>query len=495
MDTHQSIGVKSNKQLISLFITLLIGGAVLAYVVYKASVNGFTHDESYTYLLYTQQSFMDLISYKGWYTNNHILNSIGMKYMALLFGPSEFALRLPNLMAMALYMVFIYLMFKNSKPLVAVPVFVLLCTNLLITDLFGLARGYGLSFGFMVMSLYFLITYFKDRKNWSIVLFHLGALLAIFSNFTMLTYYASAMAVYGLFALTYQRVVSGEKFKLLPLIKPHIAPLIVVIIVLYEPVRRLLTYTDLHYGGSNGFYPDTVHQVIYNMIHSTAIPDSAMYFLKALLTAQVLISLLIIGREIIKKNKVFLQEHQGLIISGPLLFIISILIILSNKLAGADYPVSRFSAFLIVLVVINAGFLAQYLSAKHGRLIYTILGCMAIISAASFTQKTDLYSSAEWVYDMHTKNMLSEIEKHYKTSNRKEKVSVGINWVFEPTINFYRETNELNWLEPATREGLQGDYDYYYINKDSISALNTTYLQVIAAYEQSKTVLLANNKR
>lgn len=484
--------MKLNSERINLLFIFAIGALLFTYVSYKASINGFTHDESYSYLVYTQHSFFDLLAFKGWYTNNHILNSIGMKYAAILFGTSELALRSPNLIALAIYMVFGYLMFRDSNPLIAIPVFVLLCTNLLITDLFGLARGYGLSFGFMIMSLYYLTAYFKERKNWHIIFFHLGALLASLSNFTLLSYYVSAMAVYGMFSLIYQSIVLGEKLNVWSIIKPHMAPVIFVGIVLYEPIRRVLTYTELNFGGSNGFYQDTVHQVIFNLLHNNGLPTWAMVTFQVLLTGLVLVSLIVVIRKAMARDKTFFGQQQGFIITTLILVTISVLIILLHLFLGSDYPISRFAAFLIVLIIVQFGFVMRYLPMKGNKLASGVLAGLALVSLTSFVIKTDLNSSAEWEYDMYTKDMLITLEQYHNEHGKNDKVNLGIHWIFDPTINFYKETKELDWLEPVNRDGFEREYDYYYIFKEDLPKLDAYNLEVVKEYEESKSILLFN---
>ena len=90
-------------------ITSFIGLALLGYVIIKAYSSSFTHDESYSYLYFTQNSFMDVLAYKNWFSNNHILNTIFIKYFDILFGSSELALRMPNIFLFVLFMLYTWI--------------------------------------------------------------------------------------------------------------------------------------------------------------------------------------------------------------------------------------------------------------------------------------------------------------------------------------------------------------------------------------------------
>ena len=96
--------MKLNQNRASLILNLCLGALLFSYVFTKANMASFTHDESFTYLNYPHQSFIDIISFNDWYTNNHILNSLFIKYSEQLFGNSELALRLPNLLLLLVYM-------------------------------------------------------------------------------------------------------------------------------------------------------------------------------------------------------------------------------------------------------------------------------------------------------------------------------------------------------------------------------------------------------
>ena len=176
---------------------ILTGLIIFAYIATKATVSSFTHDESFSYLRYVSHSFMDLVSNKDAYTNNHILNTLCMKYSEMVFGNSALALRLPNLLLLIVFFVYAYLLLRNLNPVIGLCIFILMATNTALVDFFGLARGYGLSIGFMTMSLYALVHSFNEKRTRNLILFNIGTLLAIFSNFTLLTFYVAALVVYN----------------------------------------------------------------------------------------------------------------------------------------------------------------------------------------------------------------------------------------------------------------------------------------------------------
>lgn len=455
----------------------------------------FTHDESYTYLHFCNETFMEIISYHTWHTNNHILNSLLIKYSEVLLGSAEWALRLPNLLSLLIYMLYGYLLFKQSNALVAISSFVLLCTNGMVMDLFGLARGYGLSYGFMLMGVYHLIEYLKDKRYGNLALFHTAALLACLSHFTMLTFYAAGLAIYNIIVFINYKLIIGERYKFLKSNKAHIIPLIIVVIVLYEPVRRILKFGGLNVGGKEGFYANTVTDLIANALNGVSLPTGAMISLQVICTGIVLLSLAIIAKMIWKKNKQFFNNQVGLIVTNFLLLTICVAIMVLHWVIGADFPTTRFALFLFPLFVVHLGFLANYLvSAYKPKLTIVIMSSLALLSVYSFVRQAHFYSSGEWAYDRNTKEMLLTLASHREQNNITGEVDLGINWLYEPTINFYRVTKKLDWLNPVNRDGISPSDDYFYIFKNDIHQLDNLNYEVVKDYANSNSLLIVNKK-
>ncbi len=461
---------------------------------YKAYISSFTHDESVTYLGFVHDSFMDIISFSNWYTNNHILNTLFIKYSELLFGNSEIALRLPNLLLLVVYMFYGYQLFKDSKPFLTISVFTLLITSLSLIDLFSLARGYGMSCGFMLMSLYHFMAYSKVPNKKDLILFHFGALLASLSSFTMVTFYVALLMVYNVQLFISIKLVQGEKFRFFQINKGHIIPLILVAAVLFEPLRRVISNSDLNFGGKNGFYQDTVHSLIFNVFHGASMPAEIFLLFQFLFTVVVLIPLVLILVKIYQKQTTFFTEQRALITSTLLMILIPVIIIMQHIILKSDYPISRFSVFLVPLFIIQFGFLINYFSVtEFKKTSIIIMVGLSLVSAVSFVNKADLESSAEWKYDANTKNMLQTLDSlRIQNGNNPLHISLGINWQFEPTINYYKETKNLDWLGTIDRDGISDADDFMYLFYREFQTMNTENYEVVKAYENSGTILIKN---
>ena len=486
------------KNLISTTIFLLCSLAILSYIVTKATVSSFTHDESFSYMHFVHYSFMDIISHVNPYSNNHLLNSLLMKYSEILFGSSEIALRLPNLIMLAVFFIYLFLLFKEYSQILFIGIFILICTNWHLIDFFGLARGYGLSIGFMTMSLYHLIQSFNTNKNKHLICFNLCALLAILSNFTMLNFYIAGILVFNFVKFLECRFVINEKYNLLKSNKINLILFGVLLIVLYEPVRRVIKFNSLDFGGKNGFVSDTISSLINISFGNTWIDSLEMKILQAVFLVLILIPLFIISRKIILKDDDFFKNAKSLTIVNLILVVILLETLIQHYFFNTDYLIGRFSLFLYPLFVLNVAFLLEYLfkgSNLFLKIGMSIVYLLALLSAVKFYSNINLYSCGEWSYDKETKNVMKQLIVDYKSSNsNQDKIKLGVNTLFKPTANFYIETLHINWLLPTEKDSATNNDNYYYIFNSDLQKLNLKNYKVIFSSPETKSRLIKNNE-
>ena len=478
-------------------VILLISAFVIGFVIIKAATSSFTHDESYTYLRYVHQSFMDIISYKSMYTNNHILNTIFMKYSERIFRSSEFALRLPNILALLLYILYTYRILKKFNQKLILPLFLLMLLNPYVIDFFGLARGYGLATGFMILSLFHLINYFHTWRNRDLVFFNIGAFLAVMSSFPLLYYYVAALITYNLVLLIDKRIspnADRERYNIFKLNVVHLISLLVTVIFLYEPLRRILTYSIIDFGGEKGLVHDTVQSLIVKSFYEE-LPAFWITIMKWAVPLVISFLMFIVLRKVLRKDHWFLTHFRGLIIVNLLLILISIQLIIAHYLLNTDYLIQRFAIFLYPIFILNTGWLLVFLfKTGYRNLSIGITSILVIISILNFGKNMNTKYYLDWKYDSDTKIAVEAIMADYLANSKKpDQVSVGVSWVFEPTINFYRQTRHLNWLQPVNREGFSENDDFIYIlrSEPEINYYATTG-KIILSSDDSNTMLIKN---
>ncbi|MGB3948614.1 MAG: hypothetical protein WBM13_11565 [Bacteroidia bacterium] len=475
---------------------LFIGIVVLAFITTKAKVSSFTHDESYTYNAFVNDSFINILSYKNSYTNNHLLNTLMMKYAEIVFGNSELALRLPNLLMLIVLFIYTILVFKNKNYLVRASVFIILITNTSLIDIFGLARGYGISIAFMLMALYHLIKAIDKHDNTNdLILFNSASLFAILANFTMLDFYLAAIVTYTITKWLEYKFILTQPFRFFKINKVNFLLFVPMFIVLYEPVRRVVTYNQFNFGGSTGFFADTIQSLVYALFSGIYVSEFASVILKFFVVIIVLFSCALYAFKTFKRDIVFFEKNKSLLIVNLIIIFIFLEIIMQHLLLNTDYLVGRFALFLIPLFVINLGLLINCALEQNLRNVFLgIISICAISSMVNFFTKFDFYSCAEWGYDSNTKNAILELKKNYESDlSHSKNVKLQVNWLFEPTVNFYRKTLNLNWLQPVNRDTLSSVGNYYYIFNADLEALKLNNYNLIYSGLQTNTVLIKNN--
>jgi|GEM_PF-1622180 len=133
---------------------------VLVFVILNAVRVSFSYDEATTYLNYLSGDVFQLFNFSS--PNNHFLNTVLAKISCFFGGNREWVLRLPNLLAYVMYLVFSFLLVhKWTKKILAASGFMLLNLNPYVLDFFSLCRGYGLSMAFMVAALFFYASFLE----------------------------------------------------------------------------------------------------------------------------------------------------------------------------------------------------------------------------------------------------------------------------------------------------------------------------------------------
>jgi hypothetical protein len=189
------------------YVMVAAGTFFLVFVTARAVRVPFTYDEAASYVRYidtTVPSVFDtnlLSIFNFEVATNHFLNTALTKCSYLIGGANESVLRLANLLGYALYLGCAGLILRRlSNPLIALGAFLLLNLNPYLLDFFALSRGYGLSLGLLMGSLFFVLRFFQtpsagrgDLVDLSRGLALAGA--AVMANFALLNVYLGMLIV------------------------------------------------------------------------------------------------------------------------------------------------------------------------------------------------------------------------------------------------------------------------------------------------------------
>ena len=165
----------------------------------------------------------------------------------------------------------------------------------------------------------------------------------------------------------------------------------------------------------------------------------------------------------------------------------SFLVISAFVILDVNYPQDRSAVFLIPLLGIAVIFAMNdvlNLQIRVARIMSLSIAVMvALILSVNFLPSVNFHSTTVWPYAADAKRMLADLEREKIEEHGSQTIRLGIDWWFAPTINFYRVTRDLTWLEPVTRKGLEGEYDYHYFHPGSFELIEARGVQIIQEYE------------
>lgn len=155
----------------------ILACAVFLLIAIRAWHQSITIDEADTALYFALPDWP-----AHWHpaSNNHILNTIGIRFFTTLFGLSAFTVRLPALLGAAMFLWAMHELVRSataSHKLRAL-LFAFATTNPLVLDHLVAARGYSLALGFLALAVSWLL---RHPENGRITIYCCLAFLANFS--------------------------------------------------------------------------------------------------------------------------------------------------------------------------------------------------------------------------------------------------------------------------------------------------------------------------
>lgn len=468
--------------------------SLFAYILYRALHLSFVHDESLTYsILFGNKVFEES-------ANNHLLNTAMMRYILTNTGrDDEGLLRLPNVLSFILYAFAAYKITarlpQNSLKICG---YLLLLLNPFVLDFFSLARGYGLSLGLMMASIYFLLKIWDNPKAWLYhILFGVSSIGVVYANFTLLIFYLAAMLAWVAIGL-YK---GGFKlsFKLPPLSMLCLQTGIVTFhsVILYQILPFLFMLKNkggLYAGGNKGMIKSLVESNIVCLFYEQEVVMPP-FLLNSLVIVVILGFIAGIITMVLK-----IKKPDGTVLFPFLLVICCIIPFLQRELMGILYPIERTAVFYYPLWVLCVVFLGidTIISPKIHR--YAV-GILTVLLVVNFTKTANLTHTHTWSYDAHSKEVMLSLKALKEEKKLSDTTKMGVTWLFEPSTKvYYRPKLQYSWLHITniTSSDLDSNsiqqYKLFYITEEEAAQnMFKSHYTTLKAYNDTKTVLLMRN--
>ncbi len=459
-------------------LTLLSAITLLTYTVLRAYLICMTHDESGSYRIWLDFNIFSCFIDPGcWKTANlHFVYVLLMKGTVGLFGDSELAIRLPSLLGHVIYLFFSWKLLKMwaSSSWMLLFGFIILNANPFLLEFFSLARGYGLAMTFMMVSLYYLADFIKNKQRGAAWGMFIGASLAVFSNYTLLNYYATMIAATTIiFLFQYFKKIETDLHAWRHLLIAGAIVSILLAAILYMPITTLSKVGEFEYGATAFWdtFSSSVKRSLYGVkyLHMYHVEVLGGLFVLALT-----LGLVMAIRKMLKTPEDAKAQFTLAAFLLPLL--VSVASIVQHHLLGVNYLVGRTALLFIPLAAIPFYlFFENLLQEKNNwyrRALPVAVTAFCIIHAVRAYQFTH---STEWWYDSNSRAVLQYLNKKTPEGST---MKLGMHWIFQPTSHFYFKSVPFSFCEPLIYEKeYRSDtfYDYYYIRPNGISKINPAY--------------------
>lgn len=488
-------------------LTVVLLAAVFLYTCIRAYLLSITHDEAITYTVHASGSCYEIITYAlPVKSNNHLLNSLLIKGFCSIFGVSEFVIRIPALIGHALYLAGIYKILRLFlKKFMLVIGACLLILHPFMLDMFSCARGYSLGLGFMILGVYFAFKRVEQsglEKAWKDTLMvSIMMALSVFSNLSFLNVSIAVVGIVlmlqlkdicSLIGRRHSRSVIAKQF-LKQVIVP-IVPCVTVLIVVYlNPVIKMLRADEFWWGGYEGIWRNTLSSLIEASVYGESyIPVGVILVAKSTIVLLCGISVVLALHDLLRRKMGMVGRFLFLIVSVIIVTCISIS--LQHVLMGTRYPIDRTAIYFLPLCLLLITVLWKRFNCIENSVIRVILSSSICLLAGTmlfhFLQCANITHYYSWKYDASTKDMMDYVESENRGKTLEDNtIRMGIDWVFEPSINFYIASNNLTWMEEVNRNGPDSVNDYYYLHVPYISLVKKYDLKTIKYFKSSETYL------
>lgn len=449
---------------------LVLAAAIglLGYTTYRALTLSITFDEVWSHNVYATASWEDILRFHPPSANNHPGNSLLMKLSMHLLGDTTFSIRLPNLIAHGIYLVFsIALARRFRQPVWVLLAFFLLNFHPYLLDFFSLARGYGLAMAMVMAALYHLFA-FRENAFSHHLAWNMGcAALSVVFNLSFLHFFLANGLVMTLLILSHARAWNGTLKTALIVTGGRLLPLIATSIGLYlylrQPVKALVAHQQLYYGGSTGFWTDTVFSLAHATLYKV---DFWKYDVALILDILiVLLCAMVVAFGIESAERKFSLRLSPGVMALLLLCIPALTTSLQHYWTGSLLLIYRTALFLVpVFMLAVVALLRTIAKLPELRFISITLGTMLTLGVAGINLKTlNFTHTAEWPFDADTQHMMRDLEADYILRHHGHQATIGLSWQLRSGLNYYLRENDFDWLQPPGKDGCQPGKDYYFV--------------------------------
>ncbi len=475
----------------------LLGVALFAFLVTRAIVIPMTVDETHTVLIQIAKDVHEIVTFeKDAYTNNHIFNTLCIKFLVFITGMNtNLLVRLPNLLVFVIGYYFGIKLLRqvaNEHFLLVVLGMVLLFCNPYYLDFCALARGYGMNVNFAIASVFFSYNYLLDKQLRNLIWGLVFAILCVYSNFSAEHFFFAL----GLYLFVFILLNKEIENKIKPLAILIGAGLLLGLLMLF-PVLGIMRENGLRFFGIAGFYDDTILTLIRSSLYGKGyIGTDTLSFFTKLYFIFYGIATVTIGWLLVRRRTLLFKE--AFFFFFCLLSFTALSCLLQNKLLHVAYLTTRTGLIFIPLSALMLFGLFHFIQQQLGwRWVQIPAFVLTVFWGHHLIKYHNFRYAYEWWFDADTYNVLDILKKEYDLRSDKQKIYLGTFRNFQPSFYYYQETQHKDWMHFIPWDGTtqaDGRYEYMYIDQSELPLLQEKY-DILKAFNGKERYLMIRKDR
>ena len=428
---------------------------------YRAATQSLVHDEAFFFDRFVDGPWTRL--WAPYDASNHVLYTALAKLSVQVFGLSEFALRLPSVLAgLILTLATFHLLRSCRSAALRWSIYLALGLHPLLLDFSVAARGYGLSVALLVLAI---AAVMRNRPV-------LGGSLAGLAVCANLTSAIPAAALAGAGFVLMEGRWSKRLRRFCAIAFPA---LLVTLVVCYLPLRaaRIAHF----YVGL-----DSLRDSLLNMIFtSIRVVEHGGLMGSVSLGRPLAFGLLPVAAAIwtIAGIRFWRRSSEGRerLVAPVTLAISAVILLAAHIMLGIKYPIDRTGLYLVVLAGLSWALVADASASRVLRATGVLAASLLVIQFASLVQWREFES---WWYDAAVKDAALRLagECEHKPEGS---VSADIDVLHQPAMEFYRKYYKIAALQPLVRNTALTftGHDYYVFNRVDSFAGQAGGLQIL----------------
>ena len=438
-------------------------------VAYRAAHQSIAHDEAISYNLFA--AFGPKTILLTFHSNNHTLNTFLMWLSTVLFGLSVFAVRLPALLGALIYLSsaerLCNLAFKKTA-FYALALLVL-ATSPFLLDYLTMARGYSLALGFMMLALYYAWKQAVSASPGGLfheVMISIVVALSVSANLSFAFPNAALLMAYALLAVfrTVRKELSGRQLTLKVLLLGLPGG---VCYFLTTPSIINFSPDTLYFG--TGSWRRTIESLVtelFDDFRPALLPvhwqelvgnlaQALPYGFAILVVAALFVLLPRVARPLFSGPAPEPADVLWVLVLLDLAFTI-LLLSAARLFFGSLLPRERTGIYLVPLFLLLLCLsVAGFQKPGWQRVLLVAGQACLVLSVVYFGLSLRVNSFRETPYDS---GMGETFQALMKALGQYPGSRVAADWVFEPTLNFYRIMYKVKNLKHFTRRAVYSDY-------------------------------------